>query len=173
MKRIINIPIYSTLSPKHRQIANLVIGGLVCVVVVLLVSGMLNGPEQVKGPAGIKGGPKPHPMSAQLPGENLDPKDVWIGGAQKDVARMHDDLRQGADRDRQRDEQQDRINKEVLATLKELKEAKPTPAMAVAATGPGQRRRGGLYGCSGRHRSAAKQAVCHVRGHVPSPTAHR
>jgi conjugal transfer pilus assembly protein TraB len=136
MKRIINIPIYSTLSPKHRQIANLVIGGLVCVVVVLLVSGMLNGPEQVKGPAGIKGGPKPHPMSAQLPGENLDPKDVWIGGAQKDVARMHDDLRQGADRDRQRDEQQDRINKEVLAALKELKEAKPTPAMAVAATGP-------------------------------------
>lgn len=139
MKRTINIPIYSTLSPKHRQIANLVIGGTACMVLVLFVSGMLNGPEQVKGPAGMKGGPKPHAMAAQLPGENLDPKDVWVGGAQKDVARMHDDLRQGADRDRQRDEAQDRINKEVLATLKDLKEAKAMPAtlaVPTAASGP-------------------------------------
>ncbi len=133
MKRSIKIPLYSSLSPKHRQIANMVIGGVVCVIVVLLVSGMLNGPEQIKGPAAGKGGPKPHQLS-QLPGEGIDPKDLWVGGAQKDVAKMRDDLHQEADHDRQRVDEQQRINKELFDQLKALREGKASPTAAAAVS---------------------------------------
>lgn len=88
------IPGYSNLSPCQRQLVHMFGGGTAMLVVVLLVSGMIGGPD-VPAPA-PKEPPKPRPI-AGAPGAQLDAKDAWMGGAGKELAQVKDLLKQRED----------------------------------------------------------------------------
>lgn len=88
------IPGYSNLSPRKRQIVHMVGGGTAMLFVVLLVSGMIGGPD-TPAPA-PKEPPKPRPI-AGAPGAQLDAKDAWMGGAGKELAQVKDLLKQRED----------------------------------------------------------------------------
>jgi conjugal transfer pilus assembly protein TraB len=80
-----SIPGYTTLSPKNKQRAHMVLGGLAVAGVVALVSGMIGGNEiHSVAPPDL---PKPRSLAA-VPGGQLDPKDAWMGGAGKDLATL-------------------------------------------------------------------------------------
>lgn len=87
----IHIPLYSGLSPKAKQTAHMIGGGLVMLGVVMAVSGLIGGSDGLNRPP--KDLPKPKPLSS-LPGQALDPKDAWMGGAGKDLAKAKDEIRQ-------------------------------------------------------------------------------
>lgn len=93
----IHIPVYSRLSPKKRQYVNMAAGGIGMVTLLLIVSGMIGGPDVQH--AASKDLPKPRPI-AGLPGAQLDAKDAWMGGAGKELAQVKDQLK-AADADRQ------------------------------------------------------------------------
>ena len=94
MKDRLRIPGYSNLSPKNKQRANLVLGGLFMMVVVMIVSGMI-GTKEVKSLAPEEL-PKPKPIAA-TPGAQLDARDAWMGGAGKDLAKLRDEVKGHAD----------------------------------------------------------------------------
>jgi len=116
------IPGYSTLSPKRKQQVNMAIGGFVMVAIVLFVSGFVGGPPAIKS-AATQDLPKPKALGT-VPGAALDTKDAWVGMAGKDLTRMRDDLKQQADEVRKQREDQERINKDLLAELKALRESR-------------------------------------------------
>ena len=63
----------------------MVLGGLVVATVVAIVSGMIGGNEiHSLAPPDL---PKPRSLGA-VPGGQLDPKDAWMGGAGKDLAKL-------------------------------------------------------------------------------------
>jgi conjugal transfer pilus assembly protein TraB len=89
-----NIPYYSGLTHKSKQRAHMLAGGLGMVLVALVVSGMIGGPEvRTSGPADM---PKPRPVGG-VPGGQLDAKDAWMGGAGKELATLKDELKQKSD----------------------------------------------------------------------------
>ena len=94
MSTRLRIPGYSNLSPKNKQRANLLLGGLFMMVVVMIVSGMI-GTKEVKSLAPEEL-PKPKPIAA-TPGAQLDPRDAWMGGAGKDLAKLRDEVKGHAD----------------------------------------------------------------------------
>ena len=89
MKNRLRIPGYSNLSPKNKQRANLVLGGLFMMVVVMI------GTKEVKSLAPEEL-PKPKPIAA-TPGAQLDARDAWMGGAGKDLAKLRDEVKGHAD----------------------------------------------------------------------------
>lgn len=91
MKTRLRIPVYSNLSPKHKQYVNMAAGGTGMLIVALVVSGMIGGPEVPS--AAPKELPKPRPLTG-VPGAQLDAKDAWMGGAGKELAQVRDQLKQ-------------------------------------------------------------------------------
>lgn len=85
-----NLPAYSRLTPKKRQYVNMAVGGTGMVILLLIVSGMIGGPDVQ--PAAPKDLPKPRPV-AGVPGAQLDAKDAWMGGAGKELAQLKDALK--------------------------------------------------------------------------------
>jgi conjugal transfer pilus assembly protein TraB len=129
------IPIYSALSAKHKQYVHMALGGIAAVVAVMGVSGMIGGPQTIKGRGGADN-PKPKSLAA-VPGQALNSEDSWIGGAGKDVARMREDLRVQAEQAKARSDEQARVNKVLADELKALREGArmlPTPAASAPAT---------------------------------------
>ena len=104
------IPGYSTLSPRKRQLVHMFGGGTAMLVVVLLVSGMIGGPD-TPAPA-PKEPPKPRPI-AGAPGAQLDPKDAWMGGAGKELAQVRDQIKQ-------RDDEIQRLRDDLKSTREQL-----------------------------------------------------
>lgn len=87
----VKIPLYSALSPKHRQYVHLSLGALVFGGAALFVSNFI-GPTT--GPGGPPPDlPKPKPLGG-APGSALEPRDAWMGGAGKEVAQLKADLRE-------------------------------------------------------------------------------
>ncbi|MBQ0946401.1 conjugal transfer protein TraB [Ideonella sp. 4Y16] len=124
----ITIPGYSRLSPKRKQQVNMALGGFVMVGIVLFASGFVGGPPAIKS-ASTQDAPKPKPLGA-VPGAALDTKDAWVGAAGKDLTRMRDDLKLQADEVRHQREEQERINKELMAELKAMREGRADTAMS-------------------------------------------
>lgn len=80
-----SVPGYSTLSPKNKQRAHMLLGGLLMATLVAIVSGMIGGNEiHSIAPPDL---PKPRALGS-VPGAQLDPKDAWMGGAGKDLATL-------------------------------------------------------------------------------------
>lgn len=128
----INIPGYSRLSPKRKQQVNMALGGFTMVGIVLFASGFVGGPPSVKA-VSTQDAPKPKPLGT-VPGAALDAKDAWVGAAGKDLTRMRDDLKLQADEVRRQREDQERVNKELVAELKALREGRAdVPATAASA----------------------------------------
>lgn len=121
----IDIPGYSRLSPKRKQQVNMALGGFVMVAVVLFASGFVGGPPAIKS-ASTQDAPKPRPLCA-VPGAALDTKDAWVGAAGKDLTRMRDDLKLQSDEVRRQRDDQERVNKELMAELKALREGRADP----------------------------------------------
>lgn len=115
----LRIPIYSDLSPKSKQRANMVLGGFAALGLVMVVSGFVGGPSAVNGPAASKEPPKPKPLGA-VPGQQLDSKDVWVGGAAKEVTRVRDDVKSMEADLRREVEAQQRINREMQEKIAAL-----------------------------------------------------
>lgn len=80
-----SIPGYSTLSPKNKQRVHMLLGGVLMATVVAIVSGMIGGNEIQSLAAPDL--PKPRALGS-VPGAQLDPKDAWMGGAGKDLAKL-------------------------------------------------------------------------------------
>jgi conjugal transfer pilus assembly protein TraB len=126
------IPIYSALSAKHKQRVNMALGGVVAVIAVAGVSGMIGGPQTIKG-GSDKNNPKPKSLAA-VPGQALNSEDSWIGGAGKDVARMREDLRVQSEQAKARSDDQARVNKALADELKALREG--ARKLPTASTSP-------------------------------------
>ena len=129
------IPVYSDLPPKRRQVVNMIAGGTALAILALVVSGFIGGPDQIKG-ASNKHLPKPRPLGS-VPGEELDSKDSWVGNAGRDMARMRDDLKKTNDESRQQKAEQERVNKEILEQLRQIREGKPIVSSAARGAEPG------------------------------------
>lgn len=126
------IPVYSTLPPKRKQIVNLIGGGLGMTVLALVVSGFIGGPDAVKTVSASKL-PKPKSLSS-VPGGELDSKDYWIGTAGRDMAQIRDDIKKSNEQARQGKTEQERINRELLEQMKQLRESRPMgPAASASA----------------------------------------
>lgn len=119
----IQIPYYSNLNPKKKQYVHMVVGGVAAVTVVMFVSGFVGGPAKV-GSAASKEMPKPKPLGS-VPGQQLDARDTWVGGAAKDVTRMREDVKDLANKQSRDVERQERVNAEILASLAKLTGAPP------------------------------------------------
>jgi len=126
----VRIPIYPTLPPRRKQVANLIGGGLAMTIVALVVSGFIGGPDPIKAVSASRL-PKPKSLTA-VPGGELDSKDAWIGNAGRDMARLRDDLKKSNEDTRQQKAEQERINRELLDQLKQLRENRPLGAAAPA-----------------------------------------
>jgi conjugal transfer pilus assembly protein TraB len=118
------------MTPKRRQIVNMIAGGAALAGVALAVSGFIGGPDPVKSVSASKL-PKAKAISS-VPGGELDSKDAWIGNAGRDMARLRDDLKKSADESRQQKAEQERVNRELLEQLKQLRENRPIGAVATA-----------------------------------------
>lgn len=129
------IPVYSDLPPKRRQVVNMIAGGTALAILALAVSGFIGGPDPIKG-GNNKHLPKPRPLGA-VPGEELDSKDSWVGNAGRDMARMRDDLKKTNDESRQQKAEQERVNKEILEQLRQIREGKPIVALTARGAEPG------------------------------------
>ena len=112
----LNIPIYSDLTPKKKQWVNMIVGGLVALGVVMFVSGFIGGPTKISGPGGPKEPPKPRAL-ASVPGQALDSRDVWVGGAAKDVTRMREDVKNMDAALKREVDAQKRVNRELQERL--------------------------------------------------------
>ncbi len=110
------IPVYSNLQPKQKQWVNMILGGCATVGVVLFASGFLGGPPTVKGIDNAGNLPKPRSLGS-VPGQALDSKDAWIGGAAKDVTRMREDVRAINDKLLRQQEAQQRTNDDLKRRL--------------------------------------------------------
>jgi conjugal transfer pilus assembly protein TraB len=126
----VRIPIYATMTPKRKQIVNMVAGGVAMACLALFVSGFIGGPDPVKSVSASKL-PKAKSITS-VPGSELDSKDTWIGNAGRDMARLRDDLKKSADESRQQKTDQERVNRELLDQLKQLRENRPIGAVAAA-----------------------------------------
>lgn len=130
------IPGYSSLSPRQRQLVHMIGGGTACLLVVALVSGMIGGPN-TPAPA-PKEPPKPRPI-AGAPGAQLDAKDAWMGGAGKELAQVKDQIKQ-KDEEIQRLRDDLKTTREQVATelqvLRDRGVLTTPPAQSVGSTLP-------------------------------------
>jgi conjugal transfer pilus assembly protein TraB len=116
----LRIPIYSDLPPKKKQWVNMIGGGLLALSAVLIVSGFIGDPKAGNGGASRRDEPpKPKPLSS-VPGQQLNAKDVWVGGAAKDVVGIREDVKAAESKSRERDERQDREVAELKSKLEAL-----------------------------------------------------
>ena len=77
------IPLYSEMTPKRQQQVHMVMGGLAFAGLAVFVSSFIGGSGGSGGPT-APGSPKdmPKPRTlAQVPGAQLDSRDVWVGHA--------------------------------------------------------------------------------------------
>lgn len=124
----INIPGYSALPPKKRQVVHLVAAATVVLGFVMLVSGFVGGPTTIKATANTDL-PKPRALNS-VPGAALDSKDAWVGGAGKDLARVRDDLKlQGDELKHQADE----LRSQRASFEQELKQLRDGRGVATSA----------------------------------------
>jgi conjugal transfer pilus assembly protein TraB len=162
------IPIYSALSAKHKQRVNGALGGVVAVIAVAGVSGMIGGPQTIKG-GPDKNNPKPKSLAA-VPGQALNSEDSWIGGAGKDVARMREDLRVQSEQAKARNDDQARVNKALADELKALREGArklPTASTSPSASAVA----GGADAASSVASSRSGSAGRTAGPNAPGPTA--
>ncbi len=130
------LPGYSRLSPKQRQYANMVLGGTAMLLVALVVSGMIGGPDTPNLPP--KELPKARPI-AGAPGAQLDAKDAWMGSAGKELAQLRDQLKQRDDQIVQLAGDLKTTREQVAAELQALRERgylNTTPAQPPGSTLP-------------------------------------
>lgn len=124
------IPLYSEMTPKRQQQVHMVMGGLAFAGLALFVSsfiGSSGGSSGPSAPGSPKDMPKPRTL-AQVPGAQLDSRDVWVGHAAKEVAKMKDDLKASNDQARRQEEEQKRLNHELMERIKQMQEqAKSAP----------------------------------------------
>lgn len=135
MRRTFSIPGYSRLSPRRRQIVNLVLGGTAFATLAIAVSGLVGGGPQIKtaAPAEL---PKPRPLST-VPGAQLDSKDAWVGGAGKDIARLKDELKDGRTEINLLREELNRSRDQIRGELNLLRERGGLPPIGNAQGAPG------------------------------------
>lgn len=94
MRMNLQIPGYSRLSHKGKQWVHMAAGGIGLALTVAVVSGMIGGSEvKTTAPSDL---PKPKAISS-VPGGQLDPKEAWMGGAGKELAKVKDELKQRTD----------------------------------------------------------------------------
>ena len=125
----LRIPFYDGLAPRQKQWVHmgLVAGALLGVV--LLVSAMIGEPPSA-GPGGPAPASTPQARSlTTVPGQHLDDKAAWIGGAGKEIATLRQTLTEHK-------REQDNVNAELARQLKTLAEAKASPAPAPSAAAP-------------------------------------
>ncbi|TDM05077.1 MAG: conjugal transfer protein TraB [Ideonella sp. MAG2] len=128
------IPLYSEMTPKRQQQVHMVMGGLAFAGLALFVSSFIGGSDGPTAPGSPKDMPKPRTL-AQVPGAQLDSRDVWVGHAAKEVAKMKDDLKASNDQARRQEEEQKRLNNELMERIKQMQEqAKTSPSAALPAT---------------------------------------
>lgn len=163
------VPLYATLPPKRKQVVNLVAGGLAMVLVALVVSGFIGGPDPVSAVPASKL-PKPKSLSS-VPGAELDSRDAWIGNAGREMARLRDDLRKSADQSRQQQAEQERINRELLEQLKQVRESRPVPSAATSAASSSAAEAPGPSAEDVRRAMAKATATARTQPPAPSGTA--
>ena len=114
------IPLYNAMTPKRRQQVNMLLGGIAVLAIVMIVSGLIEGPPKINA-AGGKELPKPRPLSG-VPGAQLEARDAWMGDAGKQLAAMKDELRgKDAEIKRLQDEQR-RDRDTTLGQFNELRQ---------------------------------------------------
>ncbi len=131
-----NVPVYSRLTPKQRQYVNMAAGGTGMLILLLVVSGMIGGPEVKPGPP--KDLPKARPI-AGLPGAQLDAKDAWMGGAGKELAKLKDELKTAEEERQALKSDLKQTRDQFVAEMNALRERgflSATPAAAPAPTVP-------------------------------------
>lgn len=130
------IPLYKAMTPKRRQQVHMLLGGFALLAVVMVVSGLIDGPAKINA-AGGKELPKPRPLSG-VPGAQLDARDAWMGDAGKQLAAMKDELRgKDAEIKRLQDEQR-RDRDTALGQFNELRQRlqmTPVTREAIASSG--------------------------------------
>ena len=129
------IPLYNALTPKRRQQVNMLLGGVAVLAIVLIVSGLIEGPPKINA-AGGKELPKPRPLSG-VPGAQLEARDAWMGDAGKQLAAMKDELRgKDAEIKRLQDEQR-RDRDTTLGQFNELRQRLQMAPVARDSAAPG------------------------------------
>jgi len=116
--KTIKIPIYDDLAPKQRQYVHMALGGVAFVVLFFGVSALIGGDPLAPTSSAFKA--PPVKTLGAVPGEAVDPQSAWIGGAGKDIANLRSDVQ-----DRQ--QQQERINQNLMRELDSLRQSKGTP----------------------------------------------
>lgn len=121
------IPIYSDLPPRQRQWVHMGLGGLAFVALFLVVSALIGGDPL----APSKTTPTAPPVKTlgSVPGENVDPQTVWIGGAGKTITTLQAELLS------QR-QAQDRMNQDMQRELAALRQSKSGSATTPAPADP-------------------------------------